>query len=100
MQQLLRPEVPSGDAIVLYDQRLRPDLIATAEVAEFESHPAASPMPAVDSPIEERELSHPDFHLQSHAKRSGVAGLQQCFLTSNQSFVSGVAMCSATGGFH
>lgn len=85
---------------MLHDQRSRSDLIATADVKEVEGHPAASAKLAVNSQMEERQLPHPVFHLQSHAERSDVSGLERCFLTNNRAFGPGLAMYSDTGGFH
>jgi hypothetical protein len=71
-----------------------------ADVSDLQADEVATAKLAVDSQIEEGELSHPAFHLQTDTKGPNLLDLEWSFLPDDLALVPRLAMNCVGYGSH
>ena len=70
------------------------------DVSDLEGDEIASAKLAVDTQVEEREISHPPFHLQANTQRPDVFHFEGCLLPDDLALVPRLAVSGFAFGFH
>ena len=65
--------------LVLHHDSPRGDLVAVADVADLEGHEIAAAKPAMDAPVEERQLVYTVLDLQANPKCPDALSLNGAF---------------------
>jgi len=71
-----------------------------ADVPDLQADEVAAPKLAVDSQIEEGELSHPAFHLQANTEGPDFFDLERHLLTDDLALVPWLVMNNGGNRFH
>jgi hypothetical protein len=75
-------------------------LVTVTDIPDLQAHEVAAAKLAVDSQVEECELTHPVFHLKADSERPDVLDLERCFLANDLALVPRFAMNGVGCGFH
>ena len=85
---------------MLHHHRARRHLVTVANVSTLEIDGAEAAQLAVDSQVEERELSDTVLHLKAYTKRPDILELERCLLADDLAFVPWFAVLCVDVGFH